>query len=239
METKNLGDLKANPKNPRQISREDFESLKRSLIKFGDLSSIIFNRHTKQLAGGHMRQKAFEAMTGEKKIIITQTFDAPNQQGTVALGYVDFQNEHYNYREVDWAPEFEAAANIAANRIGGSFDLDLLAQVNYEISQLENGKDLLDATGQSEDEYKKLIDMVAGEPNIELPEGEKDGFQNMTFTLSDEQSEIVNEAMENIKATQSFEGQGNQNSNGNALYFLAKIHLDRLHGEPGEPSQTN
>lgn len=52
------------------------------------------------------------------------------------------------------------AANVAANRISGEFDLDLLAQVDYELAQLENGEELLALSGQSDDEIKKLLASV-------------------------------------------------------------------------------
>lgn len=169
METKKLDDLKPNPKNPRQISKADYDALVKSIKEFGDLSGIVFNVRTKQLVGGHQRTEAFKRMSGEKKIIITQRFDQPNHQGTTALGYVDYDNEQYSYREVDWDEGREAAANIAANRIQGQFDLDLLAQVNYEISQLEGGDDLLKLTGQSEDEINKLLSTVT---DVGLPAGE-------------------------------------------------------------------
>lgn len=173
MDTKNLDDLKANPKNPRTIDKHDYAALVVSIKKFGDLSGIVLNVRTGQLVGGHQRTEAFKRMGGSKKIIITQRYQnadgtpQPNAKGTVALGYVDFENEHYGYREVDWDANFEFAANIAANRIQGKFDLDLLAQVNYEISQLENGADLLAATGQTEDEINKLLAMVSGDGELD------------------------------------------------------------------------
>ncbi len=64
---------------------------------------------------------------------------------------------------------------------------------------------------------------------IKLPEGEKDGFQQVTFTLSDDQAETIREALENIKATHTFDTSLNNNSNGNALYHLARLHLERIH----------
>ena len=52
-----------------------------------------------------------------------------------------------------------------------------------------------------------------------LPEGDKAPFQQMTFTLADEQAEQIQNAIADIKQTQEFKyakTMGNENSNGNA-----------------------
>jgi len=56
-----------------------------------------------------------------------------------------------------------------------------------------------------------------------LPDGDKAPFQQMTFTLADEQAEQIKNAISDIKETQEYkyaETMGNENSNGNALYLI-------------------
>jgi hypothetical protein len=56
-----------------------------------------------------------------------------------------------------------------------------------------------------------------------LPEGDKAPFQQMTFTLADEQAEQIQNSIADIKQTQEYkyaETMGNENSNGNALYLI-------------------
>lgn len=56
-----------------------------------------------------------------------------------------------------------------------------------------------------------------------LPDGDKAPFQQMTFTLADEQAEQIKNAIADIKATDEYkycETMGNDNSNGNALYLI-------------------
>jgi hypothetical protein len=56
-----------------------------------------------------------------------------------------------------------------------------------------------------------------------LPDGEKAPFQQMTFTLADEQAEQIKNAIADIKQTDEYkyaETMGNENSNGNALYLI-------------------
>jgi hypothetical protein len=56
-----------------------------------------------------------------------------------------------------------------------------------------------------------------------LPDGDKAPFQQMTFTLADEQATVIKNAIEDIKGTEEYkyaETMGNENSNGNALYLI-------------------
>lgn len=158
MESKQLSELKGNPTNPRTISKVDFENLKKSIKEFGDLSGVVLNVRTSQLVGGHQRVEAFKALGGQSEVNVQERFTDATNKGTVAYGYVILDGERYSYREVDWDPTFELAANIAANRITGQFDNDLLAEVTYQIQQ-EN-ESLLALTGQTDAEISKLLDMV-------------------------------------------------------------------------------
>ena len=59
--------------------------------------------------------------------------------------------------------------------------------------------------------------------NFTLPDGDKAPFQQMTFTLADEQAEQIKNAIFDIKQTEEYkyaETMGNENSNGNALYLI-------------------
>lgn len=224
MDSKTTADLHANPQNPRTMSKHDADSLLNSMEKFGDLSSVVFNRRTDRLIGGHQRLNTMNRIPGEKPVQITQRFDPATDDGTVALGYIVFNKKPFPYREVDWPEEKEMAANIAANRIQGEFDLDLLAEMNYHIQQIDAS--LLLDTGQTQQEIDKLINMVAGEPEIELPDGDKPGFKTVTFTLADDQADVVAQAMAIAKDKFDFAGTGNDNSNGNAIYFVARAFVD-------------
>ena len=59
--------------------------------------------------------------------------------------------------------------------------------------------------------------------DFNLPDGDKPPFQQMTFTLADEQAEQIKNAIDDIKKTDEYkyaETMGNENSNGNALYLI-------------------
>lgn len=166
-----IDELNENPKNPRQISKHDYDALVASIKRFGDLSGIVFNRRTQQLVGGHQRIKVFKELGGQP--VVEERFEQANSVGTIARGHVMLGDEKYGYREVDWDPDFEAAANVAANRIQGDWNLDLLAEINYQISQADNSAELLALTGQTEDEISKLLDSVGvseQKEDTEVPE---------------------------------------------------------------------
>lgn len=165
---KGLSDLKLDPRNPRTIQKHDFEALKKSIKRWGDLSGIVKNLTTGVLVGGHQRIRAFNEMPNPT-IEITERLDAPNSVGTVARGYVIIGDEKFTYREVQWDEQNQHAANIAANRIRGEFQIDMLAELTYELSQFD--PDLALATGQTQKEIDRLLDLVGakGEANDEAP----------------------------------------------------------------------
>lgn len=164
MDTKSLSELTEDPRNPRYMDDLTGGALQNSLAMFGDLSPVVFNMRTKQLVGGHRRVDTFKKLPGERRVIIGER--APDGSylddvGTVATGYIWIGNKQFAYREVDWDEGKQHSANIAANNIHGEFDQQLLAEITYELSQLENGDELLQATGFSEDEYSALLGAVS------------------------------------------------------------------------------
>jgi hypothetical protein len=59
--------------------------------------------------------------------------------------------------------------------------------------------------------------------DFSLADGDKAPFQQMTFTLADEQAIQIQNAIAEIKLTEEYkyaETMGNENSNGNALYLI-------------------
>jgi ParB-like chromosome segregation protein Spo0J len=102
---------------------------------------------------------------------------------------------------------------IKDNTSGGEWDFEMLAN-EWDNEQLESwGLDLVGFDANAED---------FGE-DFSLPDGDKAPFQQMTFTLADEQAEQIKNAISDIKATEEYkycETLGNENSNGNALYLI-------------------
>ena len=56
-----------------------------------------------------------------------------------------------------------------------------------------------------------------------LPDGDREPFQQITFTFADEQAAAIKNAIDDMKKTDEYkyaETFGNENSNGNALYLI-------------------
>lgn len=146
-----LSKLKPNPKNPRRITDEKLSMLKKSMAEFGDLSGIVYNRRTGQLVGGHQRVKV---LPPEASIHIDREFSEPSPTGTIAKGTVEIDGEGFVYREVDWSEEKEKAANIAANKHGGEWDLPQLSEWLLELDAANYDMDL---TGFDMTELENLM----------------------------------------------------------------------------------
>ena len=114
---------------------------------------------------------------------------------------------------VDLSEEDEKELNIRLNANTGEWDWEQLAN-EWDSEKLEDWG--LDLPG-----FDIEADNLGDE--FSLPDGDKAPFQQMTFTLADEQAEIIKNAIADIKATEEYkyaETMGNENSNGNALYLI-------------------
>lgn len=117
--------MKQYHKNPRQITHKQYGDLEKWLAQFGDLSGITHNLPTDETITGNQRCRVIDI--NECEIVIEHKLDDPDEQGTVGLGYVIWQGHRYGYRQVVWDERTAEAANIIANRAGGSWDVDILA----------------------------------------------------------------------------------------------------------------
>ena len=103
---------------------------------------------------------------------------------------------------------------IIKDNVGfGEWDWDLIAN-EWDSEELEAWGLDLPGFDISSEEF--------GE-GFSLPDGDKEPFQQMTFTLADEQAEVIKNALADMKATDEYkyaETMGNENSNGNALYLI-------------------
>ena len=107
-----LSELTPTRNNPRQINKEDFDTLKKSLREFPEMKSIreVVVDEDMTILGGHQRVKALEAI-GEESVPVKQVF-----------GLTDEQKE-----------EFVIKDNIA----NGEWDMDILAN-EWDVEQLND-----------------------------------------------------------------------------------------------------
>jgi hypothetical protein len=107
---------------------------------------------------------------------------------------------------------------IRANaNTAGKWDFDILANEFEDFELQEWGL-----------EIPKMEDLEVDMPD--LASGDKEPFQQITFTLADEQAIFIKEKLSEIKEKDVYkyiETLGNENSNGNALYTIFQ-EWDRL-----------
>jgi hypothetical protein len=170
-------DLKPYPDNPR--IHGDGEGLSKSILKYGDLSGVVFNIRNEQLVGGHYRVKTIHK---DSVIKVNSTSD---DTGTTAEGTITLPTgQRLNYREVDWDEQTHKEACIIANneKIQGEWDIDLLdSQLEdlsiemqdfedlklNELSGSEFGKTLIEEIPEKEEEikaYKKTHILLSFSP---------------------------------------------------------------------------
>ena len=125
--------LKLYHKNPRQITDKQFKDLDGSLLRLGDLGGIVHDLNSDEIIGGNQRSRVFDI--NKCAVEIVQQFDAPDEQGTVALGFVVWKGKRYAYRQVRWDAKQCEEANIRANKAGGGWDFDTLAN-EFELDEL-------------------------------------------------------------------------------------------------------
>ncbi len=132
-----VADLKAAAYNPRVISKAQLAALGKAMREFGDLSGIVHNTRTGNIVGGHMRVKHLDPTW------------------PIVDGFVQGPNgERWSYRAVDWPEEKEKAANLAANKMGGEFDMTGVEAMLKELQSLNYD---LDLTGFLADERDKMF----------------------------------------------------------------------------------
>ena len=143
-------------------------------------------------------------------------------------------HQRLNVWAAEHGPDFEVAVRVASRELSekererltvllhkgaaGEWDFDTLAN-EFELDELlEWGFSEWDLQIQpTNDEW---ADALGG-----LPEGDRAPFQQMTFTLHDDQAEQVAEALKASKAMGEFVDSPNENSNGNALARICEVFL--------------
>ena len=190
-----LNELVHDDKNFNKGSEVGAELIKKSFSKFGAGRSILIDKNNRIIAGN----KSVE-FSGIDDVQIIES------DGTklIAVKRTDIDLDTPLGREMALADNASAKANIV-------FDAELVEAELGEAVCVEWGIDA----------GTKLTDEMGD--SFSLPDGDKAPFQQMTFTLADEQAIQIKNAIADIKETDEYkyaETMGNENSNGNALYLI-------------------
>lgn len=150
--------------NPRQWTKKQREQLENNLRLLGDLSGIVHDLNSDQIVGGNFRSDVMDI--NKCQITLVKQFDEPDEQGTVAFGFVVWENKLYAYRQVRWTKEQCDRACISANAMGGDFDYNELANYFSQYDLTEFGLDLWEqpkedkAPATTEEKIRLTIDFA-------------------------------------------------------------------------------
>lgn len=111
---------------------------------------------------------------------------------------------------------------LADNQIAlnSGWDLDMLRLEIETLAELDFDLNLI---GFDENAIEKLLDVDAEMPD--LPDGDRDPFQQKTFSLHDEQASIIDDALLKAKTSPLIDTGLNDNGNANALTFICEQWL--------------
>jgi hypothetical protein len=203
-----LADLTQDDRNANAGTARGREMVERSLHKLGAGRSILVDRNGKIIAGNKTHEAA--AAIG---------LDAPLVVQSDGTRLVVVQRTDLDMDEDTAARELAIADNRAAET-GLEWDTSVLASLgeSIDLSQFWTHTEIETLFGDvPEDEWS---DALGG-----LPTGDKAPFQQMTFTVSDEQAEQVKRALGAARHMGPFVDSGNENGNGNALARVCEVFL--------------
>ena len=107
---------------------------------------------------------------------------------------------------------------IISNRHSGEWDMDKLAEGFDDVLEEIGAGDLMPVLGDGFGE------------DFSLKDGDREPFRQITVTLADEQARIIQEAMVVARKEDEyklFDNFGNENTNGNALYFIVSQWVEQ------------
>lgn len=205
-----LADLVAYAQNSRTHSPAQIDELQGLLREYGWTNPVLID--PMGMIAGHGRCMAAEVMYARGEQI---RFPG----GTlIPLGLVP------TIDCTGWSDAQRKAYIIADNRsaLSAGWDEDVL---RAELLSLQSVDFDLALTAMSYDELDRLMGEVPPlDAMPKLPEGDKDEFEQMTFTLHHEQAAQVQAAIALAASLGAFDSE-NKNSNGNALARICETYL--------------
>ena len=195
-------DLIPYARNSRTHSDEQINQIAASIKEFGFLNPIIIDGENGIIAG-HGRVMAANKLNIKELPCV----DASHLSETQRRAYVIADNK------------------LALN---SGWDIEML---RVEFDELQEAGFDLELTGFLMDEIAEFE--FDNDCEIEMPtlkDGDKEPFQQKTFTLHDEQAAIVDDAIMMARKDPLVDSDLNENSNGNALALICQQWLEVHNG---------
>jgi len=123
-----------------------------------------------------------------------------------------------------WSDAKKRAYIIADNKLAlnAGWDFDML---RFELTDIGGGDFNLDLLGFDDKELADLIGDIDVIGLPELPDGDKSVLEQITFTLHREQADTIKNALTVAKKDFDITTEINDNSNGNAIAFIAELFI--------------
>lgn len=189
-------------RNSRTHSDEQIAKIAASIKEFGFLNPIIIDGDNGIIAG-HGRVMAAQRL-GIKEL---PCIEASHLTEAQRRAYVIADNR--------------LALNAGWDDDMLRIELDELGEMGFDLELTGFSLDEIDALGFDEGEEVGMPD---------LPDGDKEPFQQKTFTLHDEQAAIVDDAVTIARTSPLADTGLNENSNGNALALICQQWLEAQNG---------
>lgn len=198
-----VSDLIPYVNNSRTHSDEQIAQVAASIREFGFTNSVLIDENNGIIAG-HGRVLAAQKLNLEQVPVV------------IISGLTEAQKKAYviadNKLALNSGWDFEVLRLEVETLKDLDFDIGLLGFDDVELGEL-----LFDS--DSEADFPSLAD------------GDKEPFQQKTFTLHDEQAAIVDDAVTLARTNPLVDTGLNENSNGNALALICQQWLEAQDGE--------
>ena len=195
VERRHINSIVPYARNSRTHSDEQVAQIAASIKEWGFTNPILID-----IDG--------EIIAGHGRLMAAQKLGLTEVPCITAVGWTDAQKKAYV---------------IADNKLALNAGWDMEA-LRIELDELGDLDFNLDLTGFSADEIANLsFDDNAEAEMPTLSDGDREPFQQMTFTLHDEQVDQVRFAIEKAKEMGAFVDTQNENGNGNALARICEI----------------
>ena len=191
----NTSELIPDPNNARTHDEKNLNAIKGSLAKFGQQYPIVIDDKNVVLSGNGRLEAAKDL--GWKTIKVVRS-DLKTETEKVGYKLADNQSAIL----ADWDMD-----------VLGS-ELHALREDGFEIEEI----------GFDPGDFK-IGEEIDGVGFPDLPEGDKEDFRQITFTLHNDQADVVEQALESATSLGSYDGEINQNKNGNAIHRVCQSYL--------------
>jgi hypothetical protein len=212
-----IGKIKLNPANPRIIRDAEYRELVRSVAQFPKMlykRGVVVDGQMMCLGGNQRWRSILDILKMPESDLRELTANYPDAYTLWEI-----------LREKKAVPEqwIVDGSDFTEEEIRRFIIVDNLQKGEHDWDALANGWDAEELADWGVDVPGYGVSPDGLTDSFSLPDGDREPFQQITFTLADEQATIIKNAVDDIKKTDEYkyaETYGNENSNGNALCLI-------------------